>query len=105
MLEAYLEGKRKKFPRMYFLSNPTLLKILSHGSTPKAIEDDFEKLFDAITKVTFGKSEKTKSKASEVIITHVRQMLGQHSEEIELSYPVVCAGNIEGWLFILEKTM
>lgn len=51
MLEAYLEGKRKLFPRFYFVSNPALLKILSQGSDPQTIQEDFEKLFDAITKV------------------------------------------------------
>jgi dynein heavy chain len=51
-LEAYLEGKRKKFPRFFFVSAPNLLKILSHGSEPKMIEDEFQKLFDAISNVT-----------------------------------------------------
>lgn len=51
MLEAYLEGKRKQFPRFYFVSNPNLLKILSMGSEPSSIQEDFEKLFDAITRV------------------------------------------------------
>jgi dynein heavy chain len=51
LLEAYLEGKRKQFPRFYFVSNPTLLKILSQGSDPTTIQEDFEKLFDAITRV------------------------------------------------------
>lgn len=63
MLEAYLEGKRKKFPRFYFVSNPTLLKILSQGSEPTSIQEDFEKLFDAITKVTFESAKDKKNPA------------------------------------------
>lgn len=51
-----MEGKRKCFPRFYFVSNPALLKILSQGSEPTSIQDDFEKLFDAISKVTFDKN-------------------------------------------------
>lgn len=67
MLEAYLEGKRKKFPRFYFVANQDLLKILSQGSDPKSIQEDFEKLFDAITKVTFGKNTEKKGSTELVI--------------------------------------
>jgi dynein heavy chain len=35
-----------------------LLKILSVGSDPNAVQDDFEKLFDAINKVTFDEQDK-----------------------------------------------
>merc|ERR1711968_66081 len=56
-LESYLEGKRNKFPRFYFTSDPVLLKILSEGSDTESIQEDFEKLFDAICGVQFDKVE------------------------------------------------
>jgi len=36
-LSMYLDEKKKIFPRFYFLSEPTLLAILSNGSEPKAV--------------------------------------------------------------------
>lgn len=101
-LEAYLEGKRKKFPRFYFVSNPTLLKILSQGSDPMSIQEDFEKLFDAITKVTF-ENAKDKKNPSLKLISAIHQVIGRDEESIPLSgYPVKCEGNIEDWLKKLE---
>ncbi|KAL4465245.1 hypothetical protein ABPG74_001959 [Tetrahymena malaccensis] len=105
MLEAYLEGKRKKFPRFYFLSNPHLLKILSQGSEPSSIQEDLEKLFDAITKVTIESAKEKKNPALKQI-TAIQQVLGSDEENISLSgHFVKCEGNIEDWLKKLEQSM
>jgi len=101
MLEAYLEGKRKLFPRFYFVSNPTLLKILSMGSEPTNIMDDFEKLFDAITKVVFEKNPEKKG-STEKIITTIMQATGSDQEVVPLGQYVKCEGYIEAWLRTLE---
>jgi dynein heavy chain, axonemal len=101
-LEAYLEGKRKLFPRFYFVSNPDLLKILSQGSEPTSIQEDFEKLFDAITRVEFGKSDK-KGSADKTITTIIQDAGG--TEKVPLVTHVKCEGNIESWLSSLEKEM
>jgi dynein heavy chain, axonemal len=97
MLEAYLEGKRKKFPRFYFVSNPTLLKILSQGSEPTSIQEDFEKLFDAINRVTFERNNEKKG-SNEKMITAIHQVMGRDEETVPLANPVKCEGNIESWL-------
>lgn len=94
-LEQYLEGKRKVFPRFYFVSDPALLKILSQGSDPEAIQEDFEKLFDAINKVNFEKADK---KTQMKMITDIISTMGPAEEKIELGTPVKCEGNIESWL-------
>ena len=43
-LEGYLEQKRAKFPRFYFVSNPVLLLILSQGSDPQQMQPYYEKV-------------------------------------------------------------
>ena len=58
-LEGYLEQKRNKFPRFYFVSNPGLLVILSQGSDPLSMNEHYEKVFDAITLVDHNKKDKT----------------------------------------------
>jgi dynein heavy chain len=50
-LEGYLEQKRNKFPRFYFVSNPGLLLILSQGSDPLSMNQYYEKVFDSIFQV------------------------------------------------------
>ena len=97
-LDSYLEAKKKKFARFYFVSDSELLKILSQGSDPTAVQDDFEKLFDAITKVNFDKKERRN-------IVSIQTNMGQDLEVIQLVEPVKCEGNIEDWLKSLENEM
>jgi dynein heavy chain len=97
-LEEYLEGKRNKFPRFYFVSNPDLLKILSVGSDPHAVQDDFAKLFDAIEMVSFDESDRK-------MLTEIIAVKGSAQEKIVLVEPVRCEGNIEDWLCKLEAEM
>ena len=60
-LSAYLETKRADFPRFYFVSDPTLLEILSLGSDPQAVQPHFQSgLFDSVSAVTFDRADKTK---------------------------------------------
>ncbi|CAN0478668.1 unnamed protein product, partial [Ectocarpus sp. 12 AP-2014] len=42
-LEGYLEQKRSRFPRFYFVSNPVLLLVLSQGSDPVQMQPYYEK--------------------------------------------------------------
>eukprot|EP00899_Mesostigma_viride_P009796 jgi/Mesvir1/18818/Mv04309-RA.2 len=88
-LSAYLETKRAEFPRFYFVSDPTLLEILSLGSDPQAVQPHFQSgLFDSIAQVTFDRVDKTK----------IIEMISVQGEKVELYNPVVATGNIEDWL-------
>jgi len=97
-LEDYLETKRGVFPRFYFCSDDVLLKILSVGSDPHAVQDDFENFFEAINKVSFDEQDRK-------LIVDIRSVMGSSEEAIQLVDPVKAEGNIEEWLCRLEGEM
>jgi len=88
-LSAYLETKRAEFPRFYFVSDPTLLEILSLGSDPPSVVPHFQSgLFDSLTNVTFDKVDKTR----------MTEMFSQQAECVEFENAIDAKGNIEVWL-------
>ena len=98
-LTAFLDTKRAEFPRFYFVSDPTLLEILSLGSDPQSVTPHFQSgLFDSLTQVTFDKVDKTK----------MLEMFSQQNECVKFikvdeyghmdDAPVLAQGNIEVWL-------
>ena len=96
-LSAYLETKRAEFPRFYFVSDPTLLEILSLGSDPPSVVPHFQSgLFDSLTNVSFDKVDKTK----------MTEMFSQQGEKVEFERPVEAKGMLHtchsAWLCCLE---
>ena len=84
-LSAYLETKRAEFPPFYFVSDPTLLEILSLGSDPPSVVPHFQSgLFDSLTNVSFDKVDKTK----------MIEMFSQQGEKVEFERPVEAKGKL-----------
>jgi dynein heavy chain len=52
-LNEYLEGKKKSFPRFYFLSNQSLLTILSNGTNPPKVCEFIGDCFDGLSTLVF----------------------------------------------------
>ncbi|CAG7717651.1 unnamed protein product [Allacma fusca] len=98
-LADYLETKRLKFPRFYFVSSADLLDILATGDEPQQVGRHLPKLFDSLAGLVF----ETTGDADKLKYTH--SMKAKDGEIVRLYEPCNCAGAVEDWLNRLEFSM
>ena len=112
-LDSYLESKRRLFSRFYFVSNPTLLVILSSsGSDPMKMQPYYEKVFDSVSQVQYeaggastsssssssNKKDMTSNPSTVKRIVAIKSIDGPDEEVIALSTAVSTTASIEAWL-------
>jgi len=99
-LFMYLETKRKAFPRFYFLSNASLLDILSNGHDPQAVQKHMGDCFDGIARLNYRKDDNGK---------FTRDAFEMQSKEgaefVGFLNDFNCSGPVEEWLTRLEIQM
>ena len=91
-LSDYLEVKKKKFPRFYFISAVDLVDILSKGRNPPAVQEHFSKFTDATGGITWETDEAGKE------IGLAKGCVSIDKETFPYQSPYRCEGQVEDWL-------
>lgn len=95
-LNLYLEEKKKAFARFYFVSNQTLIDILSNGKNINKIASQYlGDLFDGVKELTMKPV-----KGSD--IDGGVGMVAKEGEKVLFKTPFVLKEEIENWLRHLE---
>ena len=94
-LNNYLERKREKFARFYFLSNDDLLEILSQTKEPTAVQPHLRKVFENINSIEFDSNKR------------IQAMFSAENERIKFVKHVDPTGNkgVEDWMGEVEDMM
>ncbi|KAL1513082.1 hypothetical protein ABEB36_002553 [Hypothenemus hampei] len=95
-LNDYLDSKRRRFPRFYFISTEELLSILG-SSEYTVVQDHMIKMFDNIKSLRFSQDNNDRVIAS--------AMISGEGEVMEFRNPVMIEGKIEDWMNDVLKEM
>ncbi|CAK4711321.1 unnamed protein product [Aphanomyces euteiches] len=97
-LKEFLDGRRRQFPRFYFMSEADLLDILSNGSNPAKIMPHASKIYLACKTMTL-----TPNPGSRPTATAFVSGVGQ--EVVDFVQPVLLEGEAEIYLQALLDAM
>ena len=93
-LNDFLEEKRSRFSRFYFIGDDDLLEILGQSKNPQVIQAHLKKLFAGIHTVEFNKD-----------MTAIVAMKSSLGEYVPLLSVVNIQGEVENWLNDLANQM
>ena len=98
VLVKVLEGKRSTFPRLYFLSDNRLLRILSEGCTPDSLQGTVNCIFEVVHSISFEED-------GEDLLKSVHTRKGKTRDTMSFGEPVALQREIESFLVDLWTEM
>lgn len=96
-LNEFLDGKRRAFPRFYFVSTTDLLDILSNGNNPSRIMRHMSKVFQAIKELELEES------GDRPYANAMVSAVG--TEYVKFTNPLKLIGKVEVYLKLVIDTM
>ncbi|KAL4105900.1 hypothetical protein PRIC1_003955 [Phytophthora ramorum] len=93
-LADFLEEKRSRMPRFYFIGDEDLLEILGQSQNPAVIQSHLKKLYQGVYRVEFSEKQ-----------DQIVAMLSAAGERVELHTPVAVTSNVEEWLETFTNEM
>ena len=98
-LKEFLDGRRRQFPRFYFMSEADLLDILSHGSQPGEVMVHASKIYLACKTLTLDTPADGGRPIAKAFVA------GVGSETVDFEIPVPLEGEAEIYLETVLKAM
>jgi dynein heavy chain len=101
-LTEYLDLKKSRFPRFYFVSNAALVDILASSSSPPGVMPHMSACFDALTNLNLEPSgdvpADTGDKPRKPVPNCATALVAKDGEMVVLDKPFRLEGPVESWL-------